>query len=150
RVTIPGALVPCRRVIPGGLGQPLRQAHQAIDMHLRFQLPPAVLPLQIERARLVAKIEAPSRRVAIALLDIDKFVEVRHVDSPIDPIRIDLDQERLLRPDSEGGLHVNLTVSETFDGGAMSGDSDRSERWTIEYLELEVTGRTAYRASRER
>jgi hypothetical protein len=143
QVTVPGAFVSCRRVLPGGLGQPLLRSHQAVEMHLRFQLPAAVLPLQVQRARLAAKIEASSRRVLFALPDGDQRTEVYRVDSPVDPIRVDFGQERLLRPDAEGGVHVYLTVGDTSRGGAGSGKSDQGEQWTIEYLELEITGRTA-------
>jgi len=144
-VTIPGPLLPYRRIMDGGrftagkLAPATLEATLATDMHLRFQLPAEVLPLKVERARLLAKIAAPARRVAIAGWADGKPVEVHRVDSPLDPIRVDLTVEGFLRPDAEGGLHVNLTISDSLPG---RGAGQESEKWTIHYLELEVIGQT--------
>jgi hypothetical protein len=144
RVTVPGPFIPYARIMHGSQTQPLFQAHQAIDMHLRFQLPAAVLPLQIEQARLLARVETPSRRVTIAAGQDEKWLELHRVDSPIDPIRIDLTDERTLRLDKEGGLHINLSISDSLrNGQAATSPSGTDEKWLIDFVELEVTGRTA-------
>ena len=69
------------------------------------------------------------------------LVELRAVDSPLDPIRIDVADERLLRLDAEGGLHLNvsLTGPPPARGKAAAG-GPANEKWTIEYLEVEVAG----------
>jgi hypothetical protein len=142
RVTIPAPFIPYRRIIERGAIRPLLDSHQSIDMHLRFQLPETVLPLKVERARLVAKIDAPWRRVTIAGRADSGIVEVRRVESPLDPIRVDITEDRLLRLDEEGGLHLNVALSDLLQAHeAGQGGLPASERWTIEYLELEVTGR---------
>ena len=51
-------------------------------------------------------------------------------------IRADVTEGPLLRPDEGGGLHLRLSVSDPLGGR-------QEEKWTIEYLELEVAGRTA-------
>jgi hypothetical protein len=144
RVTVPGPFVACRRIMDGLPVPPTLRAAEAADMHLRFQLPDEVLPLQVERARLAVKINALSRRVTVGARADGRFVEVHQADSPISPVRVDVSDGRLLRLDEGGGLHLNLAV-----GAARSGARDgsvtgrRPENWTIEYIELEVTGRTA-------
>ncbi len=143
RVTVPGPLVPYRRVVSDFTPQPpVLESRRGIDQHLRFQLPAVVLPLQVERARLVAKISAPTRRATLAVRSDGRFIEVRRVESPLDPIRIDLTEARHLQLDDEGGLHVNLSVSDPLKG---DGPLQPGEKWEIEYIELEVSGKTAER-----
>ncbi len=145
-VTIPGPLIPYRRIMERGAVRPVLESDQSLDMHLRFQLPETVLPLKVERARLVAKIDAPSRRVTIAGRTDGGLFEVHRIESPLDPIRVDITEERLLRLDEEGGLHLNVALSDLLKADeAGQGGFQASERWTIEYLELEVTGRTVSR-----
>jgi hypothetical protein len=142
-VTIPAPLLPCARLIGGARSQITPEHSEAADMHLRFQLPAEVLPLAVERARLSARIDAPGRRVTVAGLEGDRPVPLAQVDSPLDPIRLDIVEARLLRLDAEGGLHLNLTVSEPLKGPAPGNKFRPGEaKWTIEYLELEVSGRT--------
>jgi hypothetical protein len=131
RVTVPAPFLPVRQILDQGTTPLKREFQLGAAMHLRFQLPAEVLPLQVERARLTVKINAPSRRVTIAGRADGTLVELRHVDSPLDPIRLDITEGRLLRLDREGGLHLNLSVSNRGD-----------ENWTIEYAELEVSGLT--------
>jgi hypothetical protein len=143
-VTIPAPLIPCMRALDEGLARPMMALSESADMHLRFQLPRAVLPLKIERARFMTRIDAPGRRVTVAGMEGGKPVEVARFDSPLDPIQVEIAQERLLRPDEDGGLHLNLNLSDVLKeqpglgGKPLPGDA----KWTIEYLELEVSGRT--------
>jgi hypothetical protein len=145
RVTIPGPLVRCQRVVLTGTRSSesplIRESRADTDMHLRFQLPATVLPFTVERARLTARIDAPSRKVSIAVRTGQEFVEVHRVDSPLDPIRVDVREERQLRLDEEGGLHLRLSIGDP-SGGAGGGrrTSREQEKWTIEYVELEVSG----------
>ncbi len=146
-VTIPGPLIPFERVVDAGPTRPTFESNQSADMQLRFQLPASVLPLKADRARLSAKITAPTRRVTISGRADEGLVELHRVESPLDPLQIDVTDERLLRLDAAGGVHLQLSFSEplqdTTKGEATKGRRDpRDHKWTIEYLELEVTGRT--------
>lgn len=134
RITIPGPLLGLRRVLPGGLGRPVQQSVSAADQRLRFQLPAAALPLKIERARLVAKIDAPSRRITVSGHGDGGPVELFQVDSPLDLVRVDITNERLLRLDEGGGLHLNLTIGELLQADGAP------EKWRIEFVELEIAG----------
>jgi hypothetical protein len=139
RVTLPGPLVPYRRILDTGPTRPTVESDQRADMHLRFQLPAVVLPFKVERARLVGKIDTPGRRVTVSGLVGSEAIELYRADSPLDPVRVEIAEERLLRPDAEGGLHLNLDVSAPLGGEA--GSAQRvNEKWIIEYLELEVIG----------
>jgi hypothetical protein len=142
-VTIPAPLVACRRVVggreeppPGGLLQ------RGLAMHLRFQLPAVVLPLNVKEARLTVRVRAPSRRLTISGVADGRPVELRRVDSPSDPVRVRITDARLLRPDDQGGLHLEVAVTDT-PPRAGPGLAPAGEGWTIEYFELEVSGRTA-------
>jgi hypothetical protein len=150
RVTIPGPLLAYRRVLVpyghlqvGTLTRPVLESNQETTQHIRFQLPAEVLPLQVERARLTAKVSAPTRQVTISARPDGKPVELLRVDSPLDPLRIDIPQGSTSRLDEGGGLNFEVRVSEsTREEAAGKGGFGEREKWVIEYLELEVTGQT--------
>jgi hypothetical protein len=143
-VSIPGPLISYQRIVDSGPIRPLLEARETSDMHLRFQLPREVLPFKVERARFTLKIDAPSRRVTISGLEGSRATPLRSEDSPLDPLRVDIAEERLLHPDAEGGLHLNLTISKMLQGDQKAVSIQQvMEKWIIDYLELEVSGRTA-------
>jgi hypothetical protein len=143
RVTILGPLVPCRRVIDNLLTRPPSEGGPASTMNLRFQLPAAVLPFQVERVRLLARIDAPGRRVTVSGVAGEAATVLREEESPLDPVSVDVDDARFLALDAEGGLRLDLAISDPL---AAVPDGKRpatlGDKWTIEYLELEVTGRS--------
>ncbi len=142
RVTIPGPLIPYQRMFDQVATRPTFTWNEPIDMVLRFQLPHEALPMKVESARLSARIMAPSRPVVISGREDNKLVEFHRVVSPLDPIHVDIKDERLLRLDRDGGLHLNLSIGNEVNGQRRSA-LETSEKWKIEYLELEVTGRAA-------
>jgi len=142
-VSIPGPFISYQRILDTGPIRPAMESRNGIEMHLRFQLPREVLPFKAERARLTLKIDAPSRRVTIAGLEDARATPLRTVDSPLDPLRLDITDERLLHLDAEGGLHLNVTIGNTFQGKSEAAAPQQvTEKWTIDYLELDVSGRT--------
>jgi hypothetical protein len=143
RVTIPGPLVSLRQIIAAGPIQLTRESTQASDLRLRFQLPAEVLPLRVESARLIVRVEAPSRQVVIAGRGDAGPLELHRVSSPLDVIRLEIADEPLLRLDDQGGLYFTLSFGE--EQSALGGAKDArevSQKWRIEDLELEVVGTT--------
>jgi hypothetical protein len=145
RVTVPGPFVECRRMREQTISALTRESPLAADMHLRFQVPAEVLPLEVERARLEVGIRAPSRRIVVAGRAGEDLVELHRVESPADPIRVALTDPRLLRLDDKGGLHLNLDISAPIKGGDTEDKNAPGREWKIEYIELEVSGRTGER-----
>jgi hypothetical protein len=155
RVTIPGAFMTLRRALDDQLVPPALDSNLGSDQHLRFQLPAAVLPMEVERARLLAKINARTRTVTVAGQADGGFVELYRAENPLGPFQVELTEQRFLRLDAQGGLHVRVTVSELpkatakeLAKGTARGTAappaavEADPTWAIEYLELEVVGRT--------
>jgi hypothetical protein len=141
-VQVPRGFVP---VSTGGRGgrraPPTLQSSSALEMPLRFQLPASVLPLDVAGATLHLHIRAPGRRVTVTAGADGSPVTLHTAESPLDPIRVDVADPRLLRPDNGGGLTLTVGVSEPVGGGG--GAFDREGGWAIESLTLEVRGRRA-------
>src|SRR5262249_25392273 len=140
-VTIPGPLISYRQILNTGPIRPRLEGSYPTDLHLRFQLPPVALPFIVGKARLSAKIDAPSRRVEVSGRTDEGLVHLHRVDSPLDPTRIDITEPRLLRLDDQGGLHLNLSISEERQGAGTKDAREVDQKWKIEDLELEVVGK---------
>jgi hypothetical protein len=144
RMTIPGPFVEHRRVWDRGGSGSTRESDNAADMHLRFQLPAVVLPFKVERARLTVRIDAPSRPVTIGGWEGTRAGTgqprtIHRIESPLDVIRLDITEAPLLQLDGHGGLHLSFNVGELLMG--KSGGIGENKKWTIHYLNLEITGR---------
>jgi hypothetical protein len=142
QVTIPRACAPYRRILSLGATQPSMEGQQAMDQHLRFQIPPSVLPLKIENARLFMKVDAPSRRLTIRAHSPKGPVELRSLENMVDPFEIPINRDELLSLDDQGGLHVDIEVSDPAPGAG-----EQPPKWTIHYLEIEIVGRTLEKKS---
>jgi hypothetical protein len=134
RVAIPAPLVTWQRVLPGGLGKPTFDSVSQADQLLRFQIPVVALPLKIERVRLTAKIDALSRRVTISAGPEGSRTELHRAESPLDLIRVEIADPRLLQQDEQGGLYLNVHINDPSTLGTP-------QEWRIEYIDLEITGR---------
>jgi hypothetical protein len=124
---------------------PLPESLQKASMDLRFQLPAVVLPFEVERARLSLSLAAPSRRVTISAPADGNLVELHRTESPLDPLHVEITEKRFLHLDAEGGLHLNLSVSEPLRRSTTAKDAKPEEKWSIEFLELQVSGRVGTR-----
>jgi hypothetical protein len=140
RVTVPRGFIGYRRIQEVGATQPNLEGQAAIDQHLRFQLPPSLLPLHVESARLFAKVECPSRRFTARAVTKNGPVELRSEQSPVDPLTIEIVGEGALLLDEQGGLHLDIAVSDPEPAG-----DEQPPQWTIQALELEVVGTTLKR-----
>lgn len=142
RVTVPAAFVPFAAVVQGRPIRPLTEGVQPTTMRLRFRLPPSVLPLAAERATLRAKVRASSRKFAVVGYAGNEVVRLAQVESPIDPVRVDVTDPRLITPDADGYVYLGVEIGER--AGSDSDDSrhvELDEKWRIESLGLEVVGR---------
>jgi hypothetical protein len=88
----------------------------------------------VERATLTVRVRAPARRVAIGGRADGRAVPVAAVDTPVEPVRVEVTDERLLRPDDQGGLHLTIAITNLVES---PGDTS----WRIEAIGLEVVGR---------
>ncbi len=101
---------------------------------LRFQLPDAVLPLQIERAVCWIEINAPSRQLEVLAYQSGEPVSLISQSNPLGRLRVEIDRAELLQLDADGGLLLGIHVR------AMA-DSGSSLAWKIDDVQLEVQGR---------
>jgi hypothetical protein len=113
---------------------------QAIDQHLRFQLPTSVLPVKVDKARLFAKVDAPLRRFTVSGRTKDGHVTLRSEESPVDALQIDIVGSNLLTLDEQGGLHLEVEVND-----AAPTEEGQAPKWVIQSLELEIVGETLER-----
>lgn len=142
-ITIPSQFINYRRVFLDGLVMPAKEANNAVDMRLRFQLPREVLPINVKEIRIMGKIKAPSRKVVLSAVAGNTTEELRQWTSPLDPFEIKLSDEKYLQTDENGGLFINLNIGDLpARPGASVTDVALPEPWTIEYLEMEVRGVT--------
>jgi hypothetical protein len=140
-IAIPAAFIPVRQIVDSLSIRLKPELSAKADMHLRFQLPQSVSPFKVERAKFTAKIDAPSRAVTVSGLRDSGAVQLYRVENPIDPVEIEIKDESLLKVDEKGGIHLNLAVSDLLKGAGDSKNTKGADKWSIEYLELEVYGR---------
>ncbi len=106
------------------------------EMWLRFQTPEAVLPLQLQRARLTLQITAPSRTVAILRYVDSRKQQVQQVRNPIGRIERTFQDAELPPLDARGGLLVGINVG----SAAEAGSQLERKPWKIELAQLEIEG----------
>jgi hypothetical protein len=155
RVTIPSAFLQSWRVFEGRPRPPTMDSSLATDQELRFQVPSSVLPLKVERATFVVKMRAPSRRVTVTGHAGNERIMLNQVESPLDPIRVEITDARLLQLDAQGGLHVSLNIGEEQRAPASPVKAERPAKgtsgtmrqfdtvWKIESISMEIVGQTA-------
>jgi hypothetical protein len=111
QVTIPRAFIAYSRLFDGRLQIPQLEGSNPVEMRLRFQLPTSVLPLTIERVLLHVKVRTPSRQFIVAGFADGGEVPLYDAENPLDPIRLEIADPRLLGLDPDGGLHLKVQVS---------------------------------------
>ncbi|MFO0847511.1 MAG: hypothetical protein U0871_02965 [Gemmataceae bacterium] len=137
RVTVPRAFVPCWSIVQDRPRPVVTEGIRSSEQRLRFDLPASVRPLTVERATLHIRVRAPGRRVSVTGIADGKPVPIQQVDGPVEPLRIEVADPALLRPDAAGGLVFGLAFSEQAgDRGPAGGDL-----WRIESVGLDVVGR---------
>ncbi len=136
QITVPNAFVDCRRL--GGEGQLLPPANEfrfGVKNQLRFQLPPEVLRMKVEKARLSIKIRAPLRTVDVGVVVSGEEKHLKQLASPFGLEQIEITDPALLPFDKDGRLTVTVDVSNV-QGKAVQ------DVWYIDWVGMEVRGRT--------
>ncbi len=111
-------------------------SQKATQTWLRFQVPEAVLPLQIQSARLTVQITAPNRTVQIVRRVDERTQSLRKVDNPIGQIELTLQGATLPELDAAGRLLLGIFVSVMAD----EANQQRASVWKIDTVQLEVAG----------
>ena len=103
---------------------------------MRFQAPEAVLPLQLQRARLTLQITAPSRTLEILRYVGTRKQPLYQVANPIGRIERTFQDAELPPLDAAGCVLVGIIV------GPAAGAGNGPERtpWKIEMAQLEIAG----------
>jgi len=147
-ITVPSGFIPYMAVSEGRSHRPLMEGSMSTQTRLRFQLPPSVLPLAVEKATLVARVRAPGRRFGVSAVIEGKPALSQSTQNLLGSIRVEIADPRALQVDPAGGLLVEIAMSERIgpDGREMKARaSDPEQKWQIESLGLEVTGRVTER-----
>ncbi len=105
------------------------------NVWLRFELPPSVLPLDVDEARLNIDIKAPNRQMQILGMADGDVQQLAARQSPMGSFLFTLTDSRILQLDDRGGLLLGISVGDT-------GSPDSHTGWNIENVTLQVTGTT--------
>ena len=105
------------RILQARPVQPTRESNSAIEMRLRFQLPPSAVPMTISRATVTARLKAPGWAVRIGGDADGKVVPLVSQVTPIEPVRVRIEDPALLKGDGRGGVYVYLNIDVPPEGG---------------------------------
>ena len=108
---------------------------------LRFEIPPELLPLAVDGARLTLNISAPLRVVEISSGRLNSLSHVWSRNSPVGTFEISFPSDASRQLESDGGFHVVLKVGavqlDELDA-TEAGTQDRN--WQIQWMQLEIEG----------
>ncbi len=117
---------------------------------LRFQVPPALLPVTLSSGTLTIKLSAGSRKVTLQHGRRDELTIAATFDSPVGTFDVPLSFDGRSMLDEHGGLHVLLEVSDverSGDGGKSIDSSGlaevRDEYWKVDWMSLALQGRAS-------
>ena len=119
------------------------EARTPSEIYLRFQLPRQVLPIRLDRARLVVRINAPSRTVQLLGFAGQRWVSLATWNRPVGGSPLEITDPELLELDDRGGFLLGIAVAP--DRSSDAGTSlvpGLGSAWRIEAVELEVEGET--------
>lgn len=136
RVQVPSAFIPVQRLLSGKPVQPTMESNSAIEMRLRFNLPPSVLPITVERMKFTLKSKTLGWRVVVGGVNADKANTVKEVDSPVEPVVVEITDPAYLTVDAQGGIQLQLNIL------VQPGEARPNARWSIDAITAEVVGTT--------
>jgi|GEM_PF-3999429 len=115
------------------------------NLNLRFEIPAVLMPLRTTQLDLEFSIDAPGRPVKVSAGTRDALTSVSELQGPSGTYHYVLDDARQFETDVTGRFYVDVIV------GPASGDGDdktkpETSRWKINYIRMEVAGRTLHQA----
>lgn len=108
------------------------------ELWLHFQVPAAVLPLELDRARLTLQITAPGRTLEIRRMQDQQVQQLGRIQNAIGTIPLPLSGDSLPPLDDRGRLTIGVVVSGIRDQTGTVAE----QLWEIERVQLEVAGTT--------
>jgi hypothetical protein len=109
---------------------------------LRFQMPEQILPVKLDRAELVVKIDAFMWNLDVCALVGQETIPLGTGTRPVGTLRFDIDRPDALQLDGAGGLVLGILVSQESAPEAPPADTSRRPSWRIYDVQLEVRGTT--------
>ena len=143
-VIIPAGFCSFTAVTEGRSHRPTLEGTIASRNRLRFQVPSGVIPFELEKATLIARVRAAGRKLTVSAIVDGRPIVLHEELNPLGTVRVEISQREALRLDPAGGLLVELTLSGRIgpDGRDLpSSSSEPDVKWQIEELGLEVSGR---------
>ncbi len=105
---------------------------QSGEVVMRFDVPPALLPLQLQKLEVYADITALGRQVDLVVYRGNQLAAVRSIDNPNQSYTFTLEADDLPTLAADGWFGLGLRVK----------DSPQASWWTLRRLEVQVTAST--------
>lgn len=128
-------------------GEWLKSATRPTRTQLRCVLPRELLPLQLNRATVTIKINAPSRSLRIEGVVAGQPAVLHQRANPNGVLRFVIDRPEALEVDAKGGLQLSIVVTETEKERQASTKQENSRviqfdnsTWQIDYVRVDAEG----------
>ncbi len=154
-VAIAAPLLPYRATIgPDGALPPALWDHNQHIWHeksvpsstwLRFQVPAVLLPLQVQRARLMIQVTGPVGMLEIAAHRAPDIVALKTWIDPVGTLTLDITDIELVKVSADGGLLLRVSGGDPDRPELTNADLQHGEKrsyWQIESLTLDLRGKT--------
>ncbi|TVS18145.1 MAG: hypothetical protein EA424_11440 [Planctomycetaceae bacterium] len=109
----------------------------ASEVWLHFQVPAAVLPLDVDRVRLTLQMTAPGRTIEIRCMRDQQIQQLARIQNPIGVIAVPLSGDSLPPMETQGRLTIGLVISGIQDQTGTVAE----QLWEIERVQLEIAGK---------
>lgn len=112
---------------------------------LRFQVPVVLLPLQVQRTRLMIQVTGPVGKLEIAAHRAPDIVPLKTWIDPVGTLALDITDTELLNVSADGGLLLRVSGGDSDRPELTNADLQHGEKrsyWQIESLTLDLRGKT--------
>ena len=119
-----------------------REGSDHTQQLLRFTIPESVRPLKLNRVDVKIELTAPDRLVTLSAGGRDHQESFAEIDDGLGSYQYAITDPSLLATEADGSYYMRIHVHESQRGQNRS-TADSGSTWKINFLSLEVTGRTA-------